>query len=203
MNFIDLAKITLNDIEADRLVYTRSKTGTVFSIKIHSKGSSDEHQKQVKSCIDYIYQGEIFQANLSRLWRFKVGDGISDIDIYRKLRNTNPSPFAGFVKYENSSIISSSPERLVSIRGSHIQTRPIAGTRPRGVSGLMDIELTKELINSDKEKAEHLMLVDLERNDISKVCIPGSVRVDEMMTIETYAHVHHIVSNISGEKKKT
>ena len=139
---------------------------------------------------------------MSRLWRFKVGDGISDIDIYRKLRNTNPSPFAGLVKYENSSIISSSPERLVSIKGSHIQTRPIAGTRPRGVSGLMDIELTKELINSDKEKAEHLMLVDLERNDISKVCIPGSVRVDEMMTIETYAHVHHIVSNISGEKKK-
>ena len=169
-------------------------------LRFTPKGSSDEHQKQVKSCIDYIFQGEIFQANLSRLWRFKVGDGISDIDIYRKL-NTNPSPFAGLVKYENSSIISSSPERLVSIKGSHIQTRPIAGTRPRGVSGLMDIELTKELINSDKEKAEHLMLVDLE-NDISKVCIPGSVRVDEMMTIETYAHVHHIVSNISGEKKK-
>ena len=82
---------------------------------------------------------------------FKVGDGISDIDIYRKL-NTNPSPFHGFVKYENSSIISSSPERLVSIRGSHIQTRPIAGTRPRGVSGLMDIELTKELINQTKRK---------------------------------------------------
>ena len=83
-----------------------------------------------------------------------------------------------------------------------LETRPIAGTRPRGSSGIYDIELSKELINSDKEKAEHLMLVDLERNDISKVCKPGSVRVDEMMTIETYAHVHHIVSNISGEIKK-
>ena len=194
----------INEMEADleNMNSLLDSKKTKGSIKIHSKGSSDEHQRQVKSCIDYIFQGEIFQANLSRLWRFKASSGISDIDIYRKLRNTNPSPFAGLVKYENSSIISSSPERLISIKGSHIQTRPIAGTRPRGVSGLMDIELTKELINSDKEKAEHLMLVDLERNDISKICIPGSVRVDEMMTIETYAHVHHIVSNISGEKKK-
>ena len=91
---------------------------------------------------------------------------------------------------------------MVSISGDHLQTRPIAGTRPRGGSGIVDVELTRELINSDKEKAEHLMLVDLERNDISKVCEPGSVKVDEMMTIETYAHVHHIVSNISGKKKK-
>ena len=83
-----------------------------------------------------------------------------------------------------------------------MQTRPIAGTRPRGTSGIVDVELTRELINSDKEKAEHLMLVDLERNDISKVCEPGSVKVDEMMSIETYAHVHHIVSNISGKKEK-
>ena len=82
-----------------------------------------------------------------------------------------------------------------------MQTRPIAGTRPRGGSALLDIELSKELINSDKEKAEHLMLVDLERNDISKVCEPGTVKVDEMMTIESYAHVHHIVSNISGKRR--
>ncbi len=169
------------------------------SVKIHSKGTSDEHQEQVRSCIDYIYQGEIFQANLSRLWRFKIEDDVSDIQIYKQLRKKNPSPFAGIVKYEDSTIISSSPERLISIEGEHLQTRPIAGTRPRGFNGLLDIELTKELINSDKEKAEHLMLVDLERNDISKVCKPGSVKVDEMMTIETYAHVHHIVSNISGK----
>ncbi len=170
-------------------------------IQIHSKGSSDEHQDQVRACIDYIYQGEIFQANLSRLWRFKIQDDLSDVMIYRQLREKNPAPFAGIVKFNESTIISSSPERLLSISGKHLQTRPIAGTRPRGGSALVDIELTKELINSDKEKAEHLMLVDLERNDISKVCEAGSVRVDEMMTIETYAHVHHIVSNISGTKK--
>ncbi len=172
------------------------------SVRMFSKGTSDEHQKQVRSCIDYIYQGEIFQANLSRLWRFKIERNLSDVEIYRKLRKNNPSPFAGIVKYKESTIISSSPERLISITGEHLQTRPIAGTRPRGGSGLLDIELTKELINSDKEKAEHLMLVDLERNDISKVCKPGTVKVDEMMKIETYAHVHHIVSNISGKKKK-
>ena len=172
------------------------------SIKIFSKGTSTEHQNQVRSCINYIYEGEIFQANLSRLWRFKIENKLSDTDIYRQLREKNPSPFAGLVKFNTSSIISSSPERLVSIKGEHLQTRPIAGTRPRGRSGLLDIELTKELINSDKEKAEHLMLVDLERNDISKICEPGTVKVDEMMTIETYAHVHHIVSNISGKKKK-
>ena len=91
---------------------------------------------------------------------------------------------------------------MLSINKDHLETRPIAGTRPRGRSGLLDIELSNELINSDKEKAEHLMLVDLERNDISRVCLPGSVKVDEMMTIESYAHVHHIVSNISGKLKK-
>ena len=88
---------------------------------------------------------------------------MTDIDIYRQLRKKNPAPFSGIVKYEKSSIISSSPERLISISGDHLQTRPIAGTRPRGASGIVDIELTKELINSDKEKAEHLMLVDLRK----------------------------------------
>ena len=111
----------------------------------------------------------------------------------------NPSPFAALVKFEDNFIISSSPERLVSVKEDLLETRPIAGTRPRGSSGLHDIELSKELINSDKEKAEHLMLVDLERNDISKVCKPGSVKVNEMMKIESYAHVHHIVSNVCGE----
>ena len=90
----------------------------------------------------------------------------------------------------------------MSVNENFLETRPIAGTRPRGSSGLHDIELSNELINSDKEKAEHLMLVDLERNDISKVCEPGSVKVNEMMTIESYAHVHHIVSNVCGQKIK-
>ena len=190
----------LNDINSiDHEAINTSEKG---SIEIISKGSSEEHQEQVKSCIDYIYQGEIFQANLSRLWNYKISDKISDVEIYKQLRKTNPSPFSGLVKFNDSTIISSSPERLISINNKHLQTRPIAGTRPRGASGILDIQLSNELINSDKEKAEHLMLVDLERNDISRVCKPGTVKVDEMMSIESYAHVHHIVSNICGELKE-
>ena len=168
-------------------------------IELIKKGTSKDHQKDIKKCIDYIFQGEIFQANLSRLWEFKVHDENIDSEIYRELKKTNPSPFAGMVFFNNSSIISSSPERLVSIKDSILETRPIAGTRPRGGSGILDVELSRELISSEKERAEHLMLVDLERNDISRVCKFGTVKVNEMMVIESYSHVHHIVSNIKGE----
>ena len=188
------------DVESDFHQMNKVKNNFFGSIELLNKGSDEEHQRQVKKCIEYIFQGEIFQANLSRLWNYRVDKGIGATDIYRQLRLKNPSPFSGLVNYKNSFIISSSPERLVSVNENFLETRPIAGTRPRGSSGLHDIELSNELINSDKEKAEHLMLVDLERNDISKVCEPGSVKVNEMMTIESYAHVHHIVSNVCGQK---
>ena len=188
------------DVETDFHQMNKVKNNFFGSIELLNKGSDEEHQRQVKKCIEYIFQGEIFQANLSRLWNYRVDKGIGATDIYRQLRLKNPSPFSGLVNYKNSFIISSSPERLVSVNENFLETRPIAGTRPRGSSGLHDIELSNELINSDKEKAEHLMLVDLERNDISKVCEPGSVKVNEMMTIESYAHVHHIVSNVCGQK---
>lgn len=188
------------DVETDFHQMNKVENNFFGSIELLNKGSDEEHQRQVKKCIKYIFQGEIFQANLSRLWNYRVDKGIGATDIYRQLRLKNPSPFSGLVNYKNSFIISSSPERLVSVNENFLETRPIAGTRPRGSSGLHDIELSNELINSDKEKAEHLMLVDLERNDISKVCEPGSVKVNEMMTIESYAHVHHIVSNVCGQK---
>ena len=190
----------IKDIENDLSKILSDSKELSGTIKILTKGSECEHQEQVRKCIDYIFQGEIFQANLSRLWKFEIDKKISEIEIYRQLRSKNPSPFAGLINYKDSNIICSSPERLVSVNGDYLETRPIAGTRPRGSSGIQDIELSNELINSDKEKAEHLMLVDLERNDISKVCKPGSVKVNEMMTIESYAHVHHIVSNICGIK---
>ena len=188
------------EIEEDFTKILDESTKLSGTITILRKGSEYEHQEQVRKCIDYIFQGEIFQANLSRLWKFQIDKKIDEVEIYKQLRNKNPSPFAGLINYKGSNIICSSPERLVSVNGEYLETRPIAGTRPRGSSGLQDIELSMELINSDKEKAEHLMLVDLERNDISKVCKPGSVKVNEMMTIESYAHVHHIVSNICGLK---
>ena len=171
-------------------------------IEFIKKGSDSQHQKDIKKCIEYIYQGEIFQANLSRLWEFKIDSSLTESEIYRELRKTNPSPFSGLLKKEESCIISSSPERLVSVKNGVLETRPIAGTRPRGQSGITDVALSTELISSEKERAEHLMLVDLERNDIARVCKAGSVKVDEMMVVESYSHVHHIVSNIKGTLKK-
>lgn len=173
-----------------------------YSVKLVNQGTKDEHCKDVKKCIDFIFDGEIFQANLSRLWEFVIDKDLKSTEIYKILRKSNPSPFGGLVMLPEGSIISSSPERLVRVDREKLETRPIAGTRPRGVSALTDIHLSNELISSTKERAEHLMLVDLERNDISRVCKPGSVKVNEMMIVESYAHVHHIVSNIVGKLKK-
>ncbi len=151
-----------------------------------------------RHCIEYIHAGDVFQVNLSRAWRAALSPGWSHGDLYDRLRQRNPAPFAGLMTRGETAVISSSPERLVQSRNGIIQTRPIAGTRPRGSSGLVDIALSEELLAHPKERAEHIMLVDLERNDLSRVCRPGSVKVSEMMTIESYAHVHHIVSNICG-----
>jgi len=153
----------------------------------------------VRQVIDYILAGDVFQVNLSRMWSGKLKPGLSHAAIYDHLRKRNPSPFAGLAVLGSQAIISSSPERLVEVEGRIVQTRPIAGTRPRGTSGLTDVMLSEELIAHPKERAEHIMLVDLERNDLSRVCVPGTVKVNENMVIESYAQVHHIVSNIRGQ----
>ena len=146
----------------------------------------------------YIAQGDLYQANLSRIWSATV-DGDLDADqIYDSLCRTNPGPFAGLVRWQGASVVSSSPERLIQVRNGVISTRPIAGTRPRSDDKLVDDSLLAELIAHPKERAEHVMLVDLERNDIGRVCKPGTVEVNEMMIVESYAHVHHIVSNVRG-----
>ncbi len=119
-------------------------------------------------------------------------------DIYESLCQTNPGPFAGMARWDNVEIISSSPERLLKIRDGRASTRPIAGTRPRSEDLQTDDSLSAELFTSAKEQAEHIMLIDLERNDLGRICEAGSVEVDEMMALESYAHVHHIVSNVSG-----
>lgn len=146
-----------------------------------------------------IEAGDIYQANLSRQWLVSVSDKTSAAEIYASLCVANPGPFAGIAHWQASTIISSSPERLAAVRGGRISTRPIAGTRRRGSNEVSDGSLSEELFAHPKERAEHVMLIDLERNDIGRVCVPGSVTVDEMMVLESYAHVHHIVSNVSGE----
>jgi anthranilate synthase component 1 len=152
----------------------------------------------VERTLGHVAAGDIYQANLSRAWRGRLAGGASAIDVYRRLRHANPAPFAAMAVLEGRTIASSSPERLVSVRGDAVATRPIAGTRPRGATAELDRALVRELRDHPKERAEHVMLLDLERNDLGRICIAGSVEVDEYMVIETYAHVHHIVSNVRG-----
>jgi anthranilate synthase component 1 len=145
----------------------------------------------------YIRDGDVFQVNLARRWEARLEQG-SAADLYAVLRERNPAPFAGLADFGGCQIISSSPERLARIQGGEIETRPIAGTHPRAASAHEDAQLREALISSTKERAEHIMLVDLERNDLGRICQPGSVQVDELMAVHSYAHVHHIESSVRG-----
>lgn len=147
---------------------------------------------------DYIRAGDVFQVNLSRQWRIECTQAIDPADLYTRLRLANPAPFSGLFQWQGSSVISSSPERLIAVNHRHVQTRPIAGTRPRQQTQADDRAMRRELLLHPKERAEHIMLIDLERNDLGRVCEAGSIVVDELLGLESYAHVHHIVSNVSG-----
>ncbi len=153
---------------------------------------------QIERIKRYIVDGDVFQVNLSRAWRGKTPEGLDSSQLYRRLCQTNPAPFAGLARINNAHIVSSSPERLVRVRDGQVETRPIAGTRPRKQDDDEDHLSRSELMGHPKEQAEHVMLIDLERNDLGRVCVPGSIEVNEMMVLESYAHVHHIVSNVRG-----
>ena len=158
----------------------------------------DEYVERVRRCQEYIAAGDIFQANLSH--RFSAPIGVaSPLSLYRRLSAVNPSPFSAYLDLGEFSIVGSSPERLIKRSDNHVETRPIAGTRPRGAFPDEDRRLAEELLFNEKERAEHIMLVDLERNDLGKISRFGSVKVDEWMGIERYSHVLHIVSNVRGE----
>lgn len=163
----------------------------------------DAYLHSVEQVKRYIVDGDVFQVNLSRMWQGLKPPGVNAIDLFRQLSQNNPAPFAGLARFAESAIISSSPERLVKTRGQHIDTRPIAGTRPRGSIPADDQAALAELIAHPKERAEHIMLIDLERNDLGRVCRPGTIRVNELMALESYAHVHHIVSNVEGELRES
>ena len=151
----------------------------------------------VARVLEYLAAGDVFQANLSRGWRARFPAPVKPAALLQRLRDNNPAPFSGVFRTAGASVVSASPERLVSVRDGVVQTRPIAGTRPR-VAGDDDAARIRELVGHPKERAEHVMLIDLERNDLGRVCKAGSVQVDELMTVESYAHVHHIVSNVRG-----
>lgn len=158
-----------------------------------------DYETAVIKAKKYILAGDIFQANLSL--RFSTSTTTSGWEIYRRLQQINPSPFASYWRTPWGEVVSCSPERLVKLQGNQAETRPIAGTRKRGITPQMDGELAAELLSNTKERAEHIMLVDLERNDLGRVCEWGSVVVDELLTIERYSHVMHLVSNVKGQLK--
>ncbi|MEH2014947.1 anthranilate synthase component I [Nostoc sp.] len=161
--------------------------------------SQADYETAVNQVKKYIQAGDIFQANLSL--RFQASTSASGWEIYQALQKINPSPFASYWQTPWGELISCSPERLVMLQNRQAETRPIAGTRSRGITPEQDMQLAQDLLSNTKERAEHIMLVDLERNDLGRVCEWGTVAVDELLTIERYSHVMHLVSNIKGTLK--
>ncbi|MGD1898311.1 MAG: chorismate-binding protein [Phormidesmis sp.] len=160
-----------------------------------------EFQQAVKLAKSHIRAGDVFQVNHSL--RFQAQTTLSSWDVYKRLHRINPSPFASYWHTPWGAVVSCSPERLVLLQGRVAQSRPIAGTRPRGKTPAADAQKAEELRGDRKEQAEHIMLVDLERNDLGRVCEWGSVQVDELMTIERYSHVMHLVSNVVGHLQQS
>jgi para-aminobenzoate synthetase component I len=159
--------------------------------------TAQQYQSAVRQVQEYIQAGDIYQANLSV--RFTAQVASSGWEIYRRLQAINPSPFASYWQTPWGEVTSCSPERLVDLHQDIASTRPIAGTRPRGADLATDLQLEQELLSNAKEIAEHIMLVDLERNDLGKICTWGSVEVDELLKVERYSHVMHLVSNVRGQ----
>lgn len=191
----------LDRIEADVHEVARAPAASPPRVRAASivEEEPQAHLDRVVRAKEYIRAGDIYQANLSRPWRITLAEEARAPDLYDILCRANPAPFAALAQWRGASILSSSPERLAKISGERrIDTRPIAGTRPRSRKPGGDLAEMTELAAHPKERAEHVMLIDLERNDLGRVCDAGTVRVDEFMTIESYAHVHHIVSNVSG-----
>ncbi len=166
------------------------------TVRVISEEPPQAYLERVVRAKEYVRAGDIYQANLSRAWSVRLD--ATPGALYERLCAANPAPFAALAQYQGVAILSSSPERLVRVDGRQVDTRPIAGTRPRSRRPEAERTEMSELAAHPKERAEHIMLIDLERNDLGRVCEAGTVRVDELMSIESYQHVHHIVSNVSG-----
>lgn len=202
------ADIYYNAIKKIESIHQDLKKPLTDKIRRDSKGipriisnfKKSKFQSIVNKAKAYIKKGDIIQVVLSQ--RFKVRIDKDPFDIYRNLRSLNPSPYMFFLKLKDLVLVGSSPEMLVRCEDNIVQTRPIAGTRPRGKTEKEDIRLKHELLNDDKEKAEHIMLVDLGRNDLGRVCKSGKVRLGDFMIVEKYSYVMHLVSEVKGRLDK-
>jgi anthranilate synthase component 1 len=169
-------------------------------LKVHFCTKREEHMRRVERCKEYIAAGDIFQVVLSQ--RLEFMPAVAPFDLYRALRQVNPSPYLYFLKNGDTHILGSSPELLVRVTGRKLEYRPIAGTHPRGKDEAEDVRLENLLRNDEKERAEHVMLVDLGRNDLGRVSEYGSVKVKDLMYVERYSHVMHLVSALDGTLRK-
>ena len=158
--------------------------------------TQDEYEGAVARAVEYIHAGDAFQVVPSQRWSGSCP--VEPFSVYRGLRVVNPSPYMYFLEFEDFSIVGASPEPLLKVNGDHAEIWPIAGTRPRGATPEEDERMKNDLLSDEKERAEHMMLVDLARNDLGRVCEYGSVEVEDLMRVETYSHVFHIVSEVSG-----
>ena len=190
------AKIDFLERELERALSLKRPTGG-DAVNLVSNMSQETYESIVKQAKEYIAAGDIYQVVLSQ--RFEAEVGVDAFTVYRALRHVNPSPYMFFIRMGDRSIVGSSPEMLVRVEGRHAITHPIAGTRPRGKSEEEDMRLGEELKRNEKERAEHVMLVDLGRNDIGRVCDYGTVRVPTFMALERYSHVMHLVSVVEGQ----
>jgi anthranilate/para-aminobenzoate synthase component I len=192
--YLDKLNVPLSPDTYESICFSNKPMGLESSL------TQEGFEKLVLQCQEYIKRGDIFQANLSQRFSFAKPD-LHPLALYERLQRINPSPFSSFFDGGDFQIVSSSPERLVNLSQGILSTRPIAGTRPRGLGQTDDLKIASDLIENEKERAEHLMMIDLERNDLGKVSQYGSIRVDEFMKIENYSHVIHIVSNIVSKIK--
>jgi para-aminobenzoate synthetase component 1 len=183
----------LKEYSDELLTFSSSDQQQISSLSM----LQSDYEAAVRQAKKYIHAGDIFQTNLSL--RFEAQTTAASWAIYQALQKINPSPFASYWQTPWGAVISCSPERLVQLQGKQAQTRPIAGTRSRGATLEQDQQLEQDLIVNSKERAEHIMLVDLERNDLGRVCEWGSIEVDQLLTIERYSHVMHLVSNVTGK----
>lgn len=191
---IDEIKGIINTL---RLIRTASKPAKIVPGAIKTNISREKYFKQVEKALNYIKSGDILQVVLSRRYSLPFED--NPLDVFRLLRSSNPSPYMFYLDFGDPVILGTSPEMLVRVTGKTVQTRPIAGTRPRSRDPVRDKEMENDLLRDEKERAEHLMLVDLGRNDLGRVCIPGSVEVPSFMRVERFSHVMHLVSDVKGE----
>jgi anthranilate synthase component I len=190
------AKIQFLERELERGL-SQNEAGGRPAPEFHANQTREHFENGVRCIKEHIAAGDIYQAVLSQ--RFEADITADPFTVYRALRHVNPSPYMYFIRIGGLSIVGSSPEMLVRVEGRHAETHPIAGTRPRGATDEDDVRLGEELKRNEKERAEHVMLVDLGRNDLGRVCDFGSVRVPQYMALERYSHVMHLVSTVDGQ----